>query len=175
MKKIFLKLMNNSVYGKTMEKLRKRIKVRLVNNATKDYKKYVEPSFVSQKIFSKTFVAVHEIKPVLTLILDLSKLLMYDFHYKYIKVKYYGRSNLLLIDSDSLVYEIETDDVYEDFYEDKNLSKFSDYPEDSKFLNPVNKKVVGKMKDEARGKIIIGFVGLKSKMYSLVMEDNEKI
>ena len=95
LKKIFFKLMNNSVYGKTMENLRKRIKVRLVNNA-KDYKKYVSrPSFVSEKIFNKNLVAIHEIKPVLTLdkqiyvgftILDLSKLLMYEFHYKYIKI-----------------------------------------------------------------------------------------
>ena len=91
--KDFFKLMNNSVFGKTMENLRKRISVKLVNNA-KDYVKCIsKPSFVSQKIFSKNFVAIHEIKPVLTLnkpiyvvssILDLSKLLMYEFHYKYI-------------------------------------------------------------------------------------------
>ena len=82
-KKYFFKLLNNSVYAKTMENLRKIINVRLVNNA-KDYKKYVsKPSFVSQKIFSKNFVAIRETKPVLTLnkpiyvgfsILDLSKL-----------------------------------------------------------------------------------------------------
>ena len=80
-----------------MENLRKRVKVRLVNNA-KEYKKYVsKPGFVSQKIFNKNFVAIHEIKPVLTLdkpiyvgfsILDLSKLFMYEFHYKYIGTKY---------------------------------------------------------------------------------------
>ena len=65
--KYFFKLINNSVYGKTMENLRKRINVRLINNV-KDYKKYVsKPSFVSQKIFSEKFVAIHEIKPVLTL------------------------------------------------------------------------------------------------------------
>ena len=79
-------------YRKTMRNLRKRIDVRLVNNA-KDYKKYTsKTSFVSKKIFSKTFVAIHEIKPVLTLdkpiyigfiILDLSHYFMYDFHYKY--------------------------------------------------------------------------------------------
>ena len=78
--------MNNSVYGKTMENLREIIKVRLVNNAKK-CKKYVrKPSFVSQKIFNKNFVTIHEIKPVLTL--NLSKLLMYEFHYNYIKTKY---------------------------------------------------------------------------------------
>ena len=88
--------MNNSVFGKTVEHLRNRLNVKLVNNA-KDYKKYVsKPSFVSQKIFSKKFVAIHEMKPVLTLnkpiyvgfsILDLSKYLMYEFYYKYIKSK----------------------------------------------------------------------------------------
>ena len=66
-KKDFFKLMNNRVYGKTMENLRKRIKVRLANNA-RNYKKYVsKQSFVSQEVFSKNFVAIHEIKPVLTL------------------------------------------------------------------------------------------------------------
>ena len=87
----------------------------MVNNAG-DYKKYVsKPNFVSQKIFSKNFVAIHEIKPVLTLdkaiylgfsIFDLSKFLMYEFHYKYIKTKFIAK--LLFTDTDSLVYEIKT-------------------------------------------------------------------
>ena len=80
--------MNNSTFGKTMGNLRKRINVRQDNNV-RDYKKYVsKPNFVSQKIFSKILAAIHEIKPVLTLgkpILDLSKYLMYEFHYKFIK------------------------------------------------------------------------------------------
>ena len=94
--KDFFKLMDNTAFGKTMENLRKRINVRLLDNA-KDYVRYTsKPSFVSQKIFNKNFVAIYEIKPVLTLnkpiyvgfsILDLSKLLMYEFHYKYIKSK----------------------------------------------------------------------------------------
>ena len=114
--------MNISTFGKTMENLRKRINVRLVNN-TGDYKKYVsKPSLVSRKIFSKNFVAIHEIKLVLTLdkpiyvgfsILDLSKLFMDEFHYKHIKRKHSAK--LLFTDTDSLVYEIKTDDIYEDF------------------------------------------------------------
>ena len=63
---------------------------------------------------------------------------MYEFHYKYIKIKY--NAKLLFTDTDSLVYEIKTDDVYEDFYEDENLFDFSDYPRDWKFFNLVNKK-----------------------------------
>ena len=110
-----------------MEKLRKRIKVKVISNA-KDYVECIsKPSFVSQKIFSKNFVATHEKKPVLILnkpisvgfsILDLSKLFMYEFHYKYIKSPFDAK--LLLTDTDSLVYEIQT--------KDKNLFDFSDYP-----------------------------------------------
>ena len=110
--------MINNVYGKTMENLRKRICVELINNA-KDYVRRVSrPSFVSQKIFSKNFVAVHRIKPVLTLykpiyvgfsILELSKLLMYEFHYKYIKNKF--NAKLMFTDTDGFVYEIKTKDV----------------------------------------------------------------
>ena len=159
--KDFFKLMNNSVYGKTMENLRKRINVRLIISA-KDYRKYVSKTrFVSQKIFSENFVAIHETKSVLTLnkpihvrfsILDLSKLLMHEFHYNYIKRKY--NDNLLFTDTDSLVNEIETNDVYEDFYKDKGLFDFSDYPKDSKFFDLFNKKVTGKMKDEFKETII---------------------
>ena len=135
--------MNNSVFGKTMENLRKRINVKLVNNA-KDYVRSIsKPSFVSQKMFNKNFVAIHETKPVFTLnkaiyvgfsILDLSKLLMYEFHYKYIKSKF--NAKLLFTNTDSLVYEIKTEDAYEDFYQDKSLFDFSDYPLDSKFFDP---------------------------------------
>ena len=102
---------------------------------------------------------------------------MYEFHYKYIQLKYENCANLLFIDIvyKSLVYEIETDDIYEDFYENKNLVDFSDYPEDSIIFYPVNKKVIGNMKNEVKGKIIREFVGLKSKMFSLVTVNNEEI
>ena len=122
----FFKLMINSVFGKTMENLRKRINVRLINNA-KDYVKCVsKPTFVFQKMFSKNLVAIHKIKPVLVLnkpiyvgfsILELSKLLMYDYHYNYfngITFKSEFDVKLLFTDTDSLVYEIKgEDDVYE--------------------------------------------------------------
>ena len=84
---------------------------------------------------------------------------MYEFHYKYIKSKF--SANLLFTDTDSLVYEIDTKDVYEDFYGDENLFDFSDYPRDSKFFDPVNKKVIAKVKDEFKGEINNEFVGLK--------------
>ena len=81
----------------------------------------------------------------------------------------------MFTDTDSSIYEIETDDVYEDFYENKNLFDFSDYSEDLKLFNSLNKKVIGKMKDEVKGKIISEFIGLKSKMYSLVIVNDEEI
>ena len=166
--KDFFELMNNSIFGKTMENLRKRISVILVNDA-KDYVRYISKrSFVSQKIFSKKVVAIYKIKPVLTLnkpiyvgfsILDLSRLLVDEFHYKYIKTKF--DINLLFTDTDSLVYEIKTKDVYEDLYKDKNLFDFSDYALNSKFYDPVNKKVIDKMKDEFKGNVIHEFIELK--------------
>ena len=126
--------MNNSVFGKTMENLRKRINVKLIINS-KDYVRCIsKPTFFSLKIFSKNFVAIYEIKPVLILnkqiyvgfsILDLSKLSMYEFNYKDIKSKFDAK--LLFTDTDSLVYEIKTEDVYERFYQDKNLFDFSDF------------------------------------------------
>ena len=111
--------MNNRVFGKTMKNLRKITSVKLVSNA-KDYVRCIKkPSFVSQKIFSKKFVAIHEIKPILTLnkpiylafsILDLSKLLMYKFHYKSMKNK--SDAKLLFTDTDSLVYEIKKQKIF---------------------------------------------------------------
>ena len=74
----------------------------------------------------------------------------------------------MFTDTESLVYEIKTDNVYEDFYEDKNLFDLSDYLQDSKFFDPVNKKVIGKRKEKFKGKIISRFVGLQLKTYSLV-------
>ena len=75
---------------------------------------------------------------------------MYDFHYNYIKRKYDAK--LPFTDTDSLVYEIETKDVCEDFYKDKYLFEFSDYPQDSNFFDPSNKRMIGKKKDEFTGK-----------------------
>ena len=182
LEKEFFKLMNNSVFGQTLENLRKIINVRLVNNA-KDYIRHIsKPSSVSQKIFNKNFVAIHEIKPVLILnkpiyvgssILNLNKLLMYGFHYKYIKSKY--SANLLFTDTDSLVYEMKTEDIYENFYKNKNLFDFSDYSQHSKFFDLANKKVIGKMKDKLKRKIISEFIGFKSKMRSLIAVDSKEV
>ena len=181
--KDFFKLMNNSVFGKTMENLRKRCDIRLVTDEKKLLKMSSKPTYVSSKIFNENLVAVHKIKEVLTLnrpayvgmcILDLSKTLMYDFHYNYIKHKYGDKAKLLFTDTDSLTYEIEAEDVYQDFWNDKDKFDNSDYPEDSRYFDKTNKKVIGKFKDEAAGLPIREFIGLRSKMYSYIKE-NDKV
>ena len=81
----------------------------------------------------------------------------------------------LFTDTDSLVYEIETDDVYQDFYENKKLFNFSAFSDDSKVFDSVNKKIIGKMKDKVTGKIISELVGLKSKMHFLIVVGSQEI
>ena len=180
--KDFLKLMNNSVFGKTMENLRKRVDVRLVTNEKKLLKLTSKPTYVSSKIFNENLVAVHKIKEALTLnrlayvgmcILDLSKTLMYDFHYNYIKKKYGDKAKLLFTDTDSLTYEIEAEDVYQDFWNDKDKFDNSDYLENFPYFDKTNKKVIGKFKDEAASIPAVEFVGLKSKMYSYIKTDEK--
>ena len=133
---------------------------------------------------TKNIVAIHKIKSVLVLnkpiyvgssILELSKLLLHDLHYGYFKNKY--DATLLFTDTDSLVYEIKgEDDIYEKIYSDRNLFDFTDYPKNSKFYDVTNKEVGGKLKDELSGKISFEFIGLKSKMCSLIsVDDEEKI
>ena len=180
--KDFFKLMNNSVFGKTMENIRKRVDVRLITDEKKLLKMVSKPTYVNSKIFNENLVAVHKIKETLTLnrpayvgmcILDLSKTLMYNFHYNYIKKKYGDKAKLLFTDTDSLTYEIEAEDVYRDFWNDKDRFDNSDYPESSPYFDKTNKKVIGKFKDEACGIPITEFVGLRSKMYSYI-KDNQK-
>ena len=179
--KDFFKLMINSVYGKTMENLRKRINVRLVNEA-EDFLKYTsKPTYITHKFFGKDYATVHEIKPVLILnkpiyvgftVLDLSKWKMYDFHYNFVKTNF--DAELLFTDTDSLTYEIKSENVFEEFFKWKDLFDFSNYSKDSKFFDKTNKKVIGKMNYEFRGVIVIKFVGLKSKLYSTKKIDGKE-
>ena len=105
-------------------------------------------------------------------ILELSKLLIYKFHYEYVQNKFDAK--LLFTDTDSLVYEIKGD-VYEKSFQDKELFDFSNYPVNSQYYDPKNSAVLGKMKDEFKGKIISEFIGLKSKMYSLICVDDKEV
>ena len=176
------KLANNCIYGKSIKNLRKRINVKLINDKKKYQKIVNKPNFVSQKIIDKNVVAVHCSKKVLTLnkpiyvgfcILELSKLLMYQFHYDYVLKKFDAR--LLFTDTDSLVYEIRSGNVYEQCFKDKHLFDFSGYPKNSVYFHDRNKKKLGKMKDKFNGVKIDEFVGLKSKMYSLIAENDLEV
>jgi len=183
--KDFFKLMNNSVFEKTIENIRKRQNVFLVDNRAKALKLTSRPNFERATIFDKKLVAIHlkktEIyfnKPVYVgqAILDLSKLLMFDFHYNYIQKKYsYKKAELLFTDTDSLMYQLKTDDFYVDIKDDiKKRFDTSDFPQghESGIISGVNKKVIGMFKDEAGGKQITHFIGLRPKLYSYKVEES---
>ena len=181
--KDFYKLMNNSIFGKTMENVRGRKNIELVHTERRMKKISAKPNFTSFTIFNKDLVAAHCLKSTILLnkpifvgfaILDLSKLLMYDFHYGYIKKKYGSDAELCFTDTDSLLYDIKCKDIYKDMQEDNDMFDFSDYPHDHPLFNATNKKVLGKMKDETAGVPITEFVGLRSKMYSLRVGAKEK-
>ena len=180
--KDFFKLMNNSVFGKTMENIRNRKDIKLVTSKQQALKLIAKPNFKHRTIFTENLISVHMSKTKLVFnkpvyvgmcILDVSKVLMYDFHYNYIKPKYNERALLLMTDTDSLCYEIETEDFYKDIAGDVE-SKFdtSAYPKEhpSGIKTGVNKKVIGMMKDECSGEVMVGFVGLRAKLYATKMD-----
>ena len=183
--KDFFKLMNNSVFGKTMENIRNRVDIKLVNNRKKAIELTRKLNYNSWTWFSENLVAIHMNriklyfnKPIYIgmSILDISKTLIYDFHYKYMIPKFKENQLLLFTDTDSLCYEITKVDFYKEIKPDIN-SKFdtSDLDKNNKFGFPqVNKKVLGLMKDEFGGKIALEFVGLRSKMYCLLLENNNE-
>ena len=106
--------------------------------------------------------------------LDLSKVLMYEFHYDYIKNKHGNNSRLLFTDTDSLMNDIKTQDVYEDLTKDIEMFDFSNYLTKSKYYDDSNKLVVGKMKDETGSVAIKEFFKLKPKMYSFSVDNNSE-
>ena len=181
--KDIFKLMNNSVFGKTIENIRKRQNVILVDDRNLANKLASKPNFDRATIFDENLVAVHmkktEVyfnKPIYVggqAILDLSKTLMFDFHYNYIRKKYDNKAELLFTDTDSLMYLIQTDDFYHDIRKDI-MKKFdtSDYYDyhPSGIKTGVNKKVIGKFKDEVGGNQITHFVGLRPKLYTFKVE-----
>ena len=161
--KALYKLMNNAIYGKTVANLRNRINVPLVNNEKYYLECTSKPGYMSHKIFDNNLVAIRKSKLTLKLnkpayirmcILELSKVLMYEFRYGYIKNKYDNNSKLLHI----LLYEIKTEDAYQDFNSDKEMFDFSNSSTKSKFYDESNKLVIGKIKDETGGVAIEEFV-----------------
>ena len=144
--KNLFKLLNNAVYGKTMENMRKRIKIRIIKNE-KDFIKYASrPTYINHNIFGKRLVAIHEKKELLTLnkpiyvgnaILELSKLAMYKFYYDFVKKKC-KNPKLLFTDTDSLC--IETEEDFYEMYQNKELFDLSNFPKDSKYYCADKKK-----------------------------------
>ena len=172
--KTLFKLLNNAVYGKTMENMRKRIKIRIIKNE-KDFIKYASrPTYINHNSFGKRLVAIHEKKELLTLnkpiyvgctVLELSKLEMQKFHYDFMKdnVRIF---KLLYSDTDSFIYEIGKN-FYEIINKHKEFFDLSNQPQDSTYYCNDYKKVPGKMKYEYGETPIYEFIGLKSEMYSI--------
>ena len=174
--KDFYKLMNNSVFGKTIENIRKHRNIKLVTNREAYLKLVMKPNFKSGVRFSDNLMGCEmgKIKVVMNkpvylgqAILDLSKIVMYEFHHDYMAPKYGKKLDLCYMDTDSLIYNIEKDDFYKDIAEDVP-SRFdtSGYIPDRPLPVGLNKKVIGLMKDELGGEIMTEFVTLRPKMYA---------
>ena len=183
--KDFFKLMNNSVFGKTIENIRNHRDMKLVTNEHK-YKKYVmKPNFKDSVRFSESLIGVEMGKTEIMMnkpmylgqaILDLSKTVMYEFHYDYMKPKYGSKVQLCYMDTDSFVYEVETENFYRDIAGDvETRFDTSGYSGEDNRPLPIglNKKVIGLMKDELGGKIMTEFVALRAKMYAYRTLDEE--
>ena len=190
--KDFFKLMNNSVFGKTMEDIRKRTVIKLVTSPKQAAELINKPNYINRTTFSTNLAAIHMGKTSIYMnkpkylgmtILDISKTLMYDFYYGYIKPKYGDKVRLLFTDTDSLMFLIETEDFYKDIAKDvHDWFDTSNFPKDKdgKFLfhisgipTGVNKMVIGMFKDEVKGKIVTEFVGLRAKNYAYMCGGEE--
>ncbi|XP_050456464.1 uncharacterized protein LOC126854114 [Cataglyphis hispanica] len=174
------KLMNNAVFGKTMENVRNHSDVRLVTRWDGRYgaeAMIAKPNFHSRSVFAENLMAVElrklEVKfykPIYVgmCILDISKIRLYEFHYEYMLSLYRDKCEIMYTDTDSLIYRVECEDVYEDMKRDIDRFDTSDYATDNAYGMPlVNKRVPGLMKDENNGAIMTEFVGLRAKMYAL--------
>lgn len=182
--KDYFKLMNNSVFGKTMENVRGRVDVKICRTEDKKLKWSSKPNYKNGYLLgedvmllnlSKTDVKLN--KPIYAgfSILDYSKLHMFKFHYEVMKPKYGDKIKLLMTDTDSLVYEIETEDFYMDMKEMKEHYDLSEFDKNSFMYDGTNKKVIGKFKDEYSLTFIDEFLGVRPKCYALnTVKDGEK-
>lgn len=179
--KDFFKLMNNAVFGKTMENKRNRMDFQIFNQKTQKKKilhQIASPFFEKQIIYPQGFVGivkrhseVYLNKPIYTgmTILDNSKIVMYRDHEDR-KKKYGDKTESMYRDTDSDVVQIQTEDMYKDMVGDDRFDT-SNYPKEHPLYSEKNKKVLGKMKDEMGGMPIREFCGIRAKMYSFLTED----
>ena len=177
--KDLFKLFNNAIFGKCLQNNRGHKDVRLVISSRRAKKLAAKPTFKHFQRINDDLVCIEMLKPKVLLdkpihcgfaVLEISKVLMYEFHYDHMKRRYNDDCKLLMTDTDSLMYEITCPNVYDHIFEDRALYDTSNYKESSKLFSNENCKVVGKFKDETGGVPIAEFVGLKAKMYSLLID-----
>ena len=185
--KDFFKLMNNSIFGKTMENVRNHRDIKLVTTDKRRSILASEPSYHSTKYISKDLLIIEMKKTEIKMnkpmylgqaILDTSKTLMYEFWYDYIKPRYGDKVRLCYMAPDSFVMDIKTDDFYKDINND--VDKWFDTSNyDKNDSRPLeigkNKKLIGKFKDELSGKIIIEFCALRAKAYAYKLDDDTEM
>ena len=175
------KLMNNSVFGKTMEHIRKHRDIKLVTTDKKRSKLVSEPNYHTMNYISedlsiiemkRTKVKMNKPMYLGLSILKISKLLMYEFWYDYMKPKYGDNVKLCYMDTDSFIMNIKTEDFYKDIVNDvEKRFETSNYECDRPLPTEKNKIVIGLMKNELGGKIITEFVTLRPKTYSYLTDD----
>ena len=182
--KDLFKLMNNSVFGKTMENIRKQRDIKLVTTDKKRSKLVSEPNYHTINLISEDLSIIEMKKTKVKMnkpiylglsIVEISKILMYEFWYDYMKPKYYNNVKLCYMDTDSFIMNIKTNDFYEDIASDvENRFDTSNYEVNRPLLMGRNKKVIGLMKDELGGKIITEFITLRPKTYSYLADDGKE-
>ena len=179
--KDFFKLMNNAVFGKTMENVREHRDIKLVTTDKRRNQLVSEPIYYAIKCFSENLVAIKMKKTKTKVnkpiylglsILEISKILMYEFWYDYMKPKYGDNVKLCYMDTDSFIMHIKTEDFYKDIANDVG-KRFdtSNYEVDRPLPTGKNKKVIGLVEDELGGKNITEFVALRPKTYSYLTDD----
>ena len=180
--------MNNAVFGKNMENVRNHVDVKLLTKWDGRYgaeAMIAKPNFHSRSVFAENLIAVElrklEVKfnkPIYVgmCILDISKVCLYEFHHEYMLPLFHDKCKIMYTDTDSLIYRVECEDVYETMKRDIARFDTSDYPMDNAYGMPLaNKKVPGLMKDENNGAIMTEFVGLRAKMYAVRVDDKKDI
>ena len=163
-----------------MENMRKRMKVRVASNE-KDFVKYASrPTYINHNIYDKNFVVIHEKKELLALnkpiyigcvVLELSKLAMYEFYYDFL-IQKCENVKLLYMDTDSFIIEVIGEHFDDIMLENKEYFDLSNSPKNSKYHTDDNQNVPGKMKYEYGGKVIYEFVRAKPKSYTIIDVNN---